>query len=411
MKMHLRKTGSIERRKLLKAAAMGGFAWSIGGAASLLAPNGARAQGTPPPAAPSWPNRRLLDLLKIDHPIIQAPMGGAVSPSMPVAVCGSGGLGSFPCSFLTVAQLRDVVAKIRAQTGAKPLNLNFFCDVRQRDAAVEAAWLKRLAAYYTEFGVDPPDFPASIAPPFGAEKCDAVAELRPEVVSFHFGLPEQSLVDRLKAAGCKIISSATTVAEARWLEEHGVDAVIAQGAEAGGHRGMFLTSDLASQLGTLALVPQVVDAVKVPVIAAGGIADGRAIAAALALGASGVQMGTAYLLCPEATISALHRAAIQSANDKLSAISNVLTGRPARVLVNRIVREVGPLAAGVPSFPLGFFALEPLRKKAESRGSSDFTGLYAGEAAALCRELPAGELTLKLAAETLQTLGALGRAG
>ena len=236
-------------------------------------------------------------------------------------------------------------------------------------------------------------------------------ELRPEVVSFHFGLPEKSLVDRLKAAGCVILSSATTVMEARWLEDHGVDAVIAQGVEAGGSRAMFLTSDIESQLGTLVLVPQVVDAVKVPVIAAGGIADGRAIAAALALGASAVQMGTAYLLCPEATISALHRAAIKSANGKPSAISNVLTGRPARVLVNRIVREVGPLATDVPSFPLGAIALDPLRKKAESEGSADFTGLTAGEAAALCRELPAGELTLKLAAETLQRLGALGRAG
>jgi nitronate monooxygenase len=405
------KMGSIERRKLLKAAAVGGVAFSIGAAESLLAPNRARAQGAPPPAAPGWPNRRLLDLLKIDHPIIQAPMGGTVSPSMPVAVCGSGGLGGFPCSFLTPAQMRDVVGKIRAQIGAKSLNLNFFCHVTQRDAAVEAAWLKRLAPYYTEFGVDPPDFPPSFPPFFSAEKCDVVVELRPEVVSFHFGLPEQSLVDRIKAAGCKILSSATTVTEARWLEDHGVDAVIAQGVEAGGTRAMFLTSDPASQLGTLALVPQVVDAVKIPVIAAGGIADGRAIAAALALGASGVQMGTAYLLCPEATISPLHRATIKSANDKLTAISNVLTGRPARVFVNRIVREVGPLATDVPSFPLGAFALEPLRKKAESQGSFDFSGLNAGEAVALCRELPAGELTLKLAAETLERLGALGRAG
>ena len=255
-----------------------------------------------------------------------------------------------------------------------------------------------------------PAFPTSIHRPFNAETCDVVVELKPEVVSFHFGLPEKSLVDRLKAAGCVILSSATTVMEARWLEDHGVDAVIAQGVEAGGSRAMFLTSDLESQLGTLVLVPQVVDAVKVPVIAAGGIADSRAIAAALALGASAVQMGTAYLLCPEATISALHRAAIKSANGKPSAISNVLTGRPARVLVNRIVREVGPLATDVPSFPLGALALEPLRKKAESEGSTDFTGLTAGEAAALCRELPAGELTLKLAAETLQRLGALGRA-
>jgi nitronate monooxygenase len=393
--------GDIERRELMKAAVVGGVALSIGGAQSLLPSNDARAQGTSSHPG-GWPNRRFLDLARIDHPIIQAPMGGHVSPNMPVAVCGSGGLGSFPCSRLTSAQVRDVVAKIRAQTGAKPLNLNFSCHVTQRDAAVEAAWLKRLASYYTEFGVNPPLFPTSTRPPFDAEMCDVVVELRPEVVSFHFGLPEKSLIDRLKAVGCVILSTATTVTEARWLEEHGVDAVIAQGVEAGGHRGMFLTSELSSQLGTLVLVPQVVDAVKVPVIAAGGIADGRGITAALALGASAVQMGTAYLLCPEATISALHRAAIKSARDKLSTISNVLTGRPARVLVNRIVSEVGPLATDVPSYPLGAVALEPLRTKAESQGSADFSGLYAGEAAALCRELPAGELTLKLAAEALQ---------
>jgi nitronate monooxygenase len=402
--------GGIERRELIKATAAGGVALSIGGAHSLLASNEARAQGTLSRHG-GWPNRRLLDLVKIDHPIIQAPMGGGhISLDMPVAVCGSGGLGSFPCSSLTSAQLRDVGAKIRAQT-AKPFNLNFFCHVTHRDAAVEAAWLKRLASYYIELGVNPPQFPASTRPPFGAEMCDVAMELKPEVVSFHFGLPERALVDRLKAAGCVILGSATTVKEARWLEEHGADAVIAQGVEAGGHRGMFLTSDLESQLGTLVLVPQVVDAVKIPVIAAGGIADGRGIAAALALGASGVQMGTAYLLCSEATISALHRAAIKSAKDKLSVISNVLTGLPARVLVNRIVREIGPLAADVPSFPLGAVALGPLRTKAESQGSDDFTGLYAGEAAALCRELPAGELTMKLAADALQRLDTLGRAG
>jgi nitronate monooxygenase len=211
--------GGIERRELLKAAVVGGVA--------LLASSNARAQGTPSHPE-GWPNRRFLDLTRIDHPIIQAPMGGHISPDMPIAVCGSGGLGSFPCSRLTSAQVREVVAKIRAQTGAKPLNLNFFCHVTQRDAAVEAAWLKRLASYYTEFGVNPPQFPASTSPPFDAEMCDVVVELRPEVVSFHFGLPEKSLLDRLKAAGCVILGSATTVTEARWLEEHGVDAVIAQ---------------------------------------------------------------------------------------------------------------------------------------------------------------------------------------
>ena len=400
--------GGIERRELMKTAAVCAFASSIGGPQSLLGSNKARAQGTSSRPG-GWSNRRLLDLVRIDHPIIQAPTGGGhISLGMPVAVCRSGGLGSFPCSALTSAQLRDVVAKIRSQT-AKSLNLNFFCHMTQRNAAVEAAWLKRLASYYTELGVNPPQLlAASTRPSFDAEMCDVVVELRPEVVSFHWGLPEISLVDRLKAAGCVILSSATTVTEARWLEEHGADAVIAQGVEAGGHRGMFLTRDLESQLGTLVLVPQVVDAVKVPVIAAGGIADGRGIAAALALGASGVQMGTAYLLCSEATISTLHRAAIKSAKDRHSVISNVLTGLPARVLVNRIVREVGPLAADAPSFPLGAVTLGPFRTKAESQGSDDFTGLYAGEAAALCGELPAGELTLKLAAEALQRLDRAG---
>jgi nitronate monooxygenase len=399
---------SIERREVMKAAAAGGIALSIGGAENLLVSSEALAQGAPS-QAPTWPNKRLLDLLKIEHPIIQAPMGLHTSPEMPAAVCRSGGLGSFPCAALTPAQVRDVVAKIRAQT-AKPLNLNFFCHVTQRDAALEAAWIERLASYYTELGVNPPAFPTSTRPPFDAEMCDVVLELRPQVVSFHFGLPEKTLVDRLKAAGCVIFSSATTVAEARWLQDHGVDAVIAQGFEAGGHRGMFLTTEPASQSGTLALVPQVVDAVNIPVIAAGGIADGRGIAAAFALGASAVQMGTAYLLCPEAPISPHLRDALRSAKDKLTALTNVVSGRPARVFMNRIVREVGPLAARVPSFPLGGAALEPLRTKAESQGSTDFSALYAGQAAALGRELPAGELTLRLAAEALDRIGALARA-
>jgi nitronate monooxygenase len=395
----------MNRRKLLNLSAITAFGMALPPGGALKA----RAQGAPlRPAA--WPNRRLLDLLKIEHPIVQAPMGGHVTPNMPVAVSGAGGLGSFPCALLTPAQVRDEVAKIRTQT-RKPINLNFFCHATpQRDAAIESAWRQRLAPYYAEFGVDIPASPTSTLAPFGAEMCDVAIELKPEVISFHFGLPDKSLVDRLKAAGCVIFSSATTVTEARWLEDRGVDAVIAQGIEAGGHRGMFLTTEPASQVGTLALVPQVVDAVRVPVIAAGGIADGRGIAAALALGASAVQMGTAYLLCPEARISIHHRAALKAARDNLSVITNVLTGRPARVFMNRIARELGPLATGVPSFPLPGALLAPLRTKAESQGAADFSALYAGQAAALGRELPAGDLTLKLAAEALARLGALSRA-
>ncbi len=394
----------IDRRTAIKVTGAAGIAFPVGAAQDLLTTSGARAQALPPRSG-TWPNRRLLDRLKIEHPIVQAPMGGHVSLDMPAAVSAAGGLGSFPTTGLTPAQLREGVGKIRAKS-AKPINLNFFCNaIPQRDEASESAWRQRLAPYYVELGVDPPAAPAHVLMPFGAEMCDAVVELKPDVVSFHFGLPEKSLVDRIKAAGCMVFSSATTVAEARWLEDHGADAVIAQGVEAGGHRGMFLTADLNSQVGTLALVPQVVDAVRVPVIAAGGIADGRGIAAALTLGASAVQMGTAYLLCPEAHITALHRAALKSARDKVTVITNVLTGRPARVFMNRIVRELGPLATGVPSFPLPAYGLFPLKEKAESLGSTDFSGLYAGQAAALAQELPAGELTMKSAANALEHLG------
>jgi nitronate monooxygenase len=231
-----------------------------------------------------------------------------------------------------------------------------------------------------------------------------VEETKPDVVSFHFGLPAEPLLGRLKATGFPVMSSATTAAEARWLEERGVAAVIAQGYEAGGHRGMFLSDDLAAQVGTFALIPQVVDAVKVPVIAAGGVTDARGIAAALALGAAGVQMGTAYLWCPEAKISAPHRAALRSGRDDGTAVTNLMTGRPARGFVNRIMREIGPISDVAPEFPLAAGALAPLRAKAEAQGSGDFSPLWAGQAASLGRTLPAGELTRKLAADALTRL-------
>jgi nitronate monooxygenase len=226
-------------------------------------------------------------------------------------------------------------------------------------------------------------------------------------VSFHFGLPEPKLLQRIKAGGFLVVSSATTAAEARWLEARGVDAIIAQGNEAGGHRGIFLSDDIATQPGTFALVPQIVDAVKVPVIATGGITDARGIAAAFALGAAGVQIGTAYLWCPEAKISAPHRAALKSARDDGTALTNLMTGRPARGIVNRLMREVGPISDVAPDFPLAAGALAPLRAKAEAQGAGDFSPMWAGQAAALGRAMPAGQLTKTLAAEALKQMGAL----
>jgi nitronate monooxygenase len=358
-----------------------------------------------------WPDRRILDLFRIELPIIQAPMAGPVLSDMVIAVAEAGGLGSLPTAQLTVDQVRGEVATIRKHT-RKPINLNFFChQPATLDAGREAAWRARLAPYYRELGVDPAaPVPTVNRSPFDDAMCGMVEECKPEVVSFHFGLPDPSLLARVRATGAMIVSSATSVDEARWLEARGVDAIIAQGLEAGGHRGNFLADDplrdCATQAGTMALVPQVVDAVAVPVIAAGGIADARGIVAAFALGAAAVQIGTAYLFCPEARISALHRAALRQAKDNTTALTNVFTGRPARGLVNRAMRELGPLTPEAPAFPLAGHALAPLKASAEAHGSGDFGAMWSGQAARLGREMPAGELTRTLAAETLARLGA-----
>lgn len=352
-----------------------------------------------------WPDRRLIELFGIEYPLVQAPMAGAMDGALAAEVSAAGGLGSLPCAMLNASQIRAEVEIIRRRT-AKPFNLNFFCHVPpELNNAREAAWRDRLAPYYREYGLDPAAPVASSARmPFDAELCRLVEELKPRVASFHFGLPTPELVARVKHAGCAIISSATTVAEARWLEARGVDAIIAQGLEAGGHRGVFLDRDIAGQVGAFALVPQIADTVKVPVIAAGAIADARGIAAALVLGAAGAQIGTAYLFCPEAKISAPYRAALKSARDDATRITNVMTGRPARGIVNRVMREIGPMSDMAPEFPLAAGALAPLRAKAEAGGSGDFSPLWSGQAAALGREMSAGELTAALARETQERL-------
>jgi nitronate monooxygenase len=355
-----------------------------------------------------WPNRKLLDLIGIELPIIQAPMAGANGAAMAIAVSDAGGLGSLPCAMLDPAKARAEIGVIRQQT-SRPLNVNFFCHTPpQADPVREAAWRERLAGYYAEFGLDTAaSVPAASRAPFDEAKCEIVEDLKPEVVSFHFGLPARALLDRVKAAGSVVIASATTVAEARWLDEQGCDAIIAQGFEAGGHRGMFLSDDVATQVGSLALVPQVVDAVTVPVIAAGGIGDGRGIAAAFALGAARALVGTAYLFTPEATISDLHRAALQAPDNNATALTNLFSGRPARGLVNRLMREIGPLSGAAPAFPTAGTALAPLKAQAEAAGRSDFSNLWSGQAAGLGRDLGAGELTRRLAEDAARYLRAL----
>ncbi len=352
-----------------------------------------------------WPDRRLIELLGIEIPIVQAPMAGAQDWELVAAVSKAGGLGSLPCAMLAPEKVIEEAGKIRSVTD-RPFNLNFFTHTPPRaDNAREAAWRDRLAPYYREFGLDPNEpIKGAQRSPFDDKLCAAVEAVKPAVVSFHFGLPENSLLRRVKALGCKVLGCATTAAEARWLMERGADAIIAQGAEAGGHRGIFLNDQLAAQPGTFALVPQVVDAVKVPVIAAGGIADARGIAAAFALGASGVQIGTAFLHGPEAKISEPHRAALKEAKDDSTVLTNVITGRPARGILTRLIREQGPISDAVPEFPLAAAPLAPLRAKAEAQGSGDFSPLWAGQSTALGRAMPAGELVAKLAAETMERL-------
>lgn len=355
----------------------------------------------------TWPDNRIQTLFGIELPIILAPMAGPVLSDMVIAVAEAGGLGSLPCALLNAEQIRSELNLIRQRT-ARPVNLNFFCHKPPKiDANRENEWRKRLAPYYLELGVDPKaPIPMSNRTPFDEAMCDLVEEFKPEVVSFHFGLPHRKLLDRVAATGAKIISSATSVEEAIWLEQEGCDAIIAQGAEAGGHQATFLRDDISRQIGTMALVPQVVDAVNVPVIAAGGIGDARGIVAAFALGASAVQLGTAYLFCPEAKLPAIHREALRKAKSDDTVLTNVFTGRPARGIVNRLIREVGPMSDVAPEFPLAGGALAPLRFKSEPTGSGDFMSLWSGQAAALGRELPAGELTRLLAEETLAKLAA-----
>ena len=349
----------------------------------------------------TWPDTRILDLLGIDVPIIQAPMAGATTAAMVIAANEAGALGSMPAATLNIEQLREALTRIR-QASMRPINVNFFChQPPAADEARDRRWKDLLEPYYRELGADfEAPTPVSDRAPFNDAACQVVEAFRPEVVSFHFGLPEKSLLDRVKATGAKVLSSATTVEEAIWLEQHGCDAIIAMGIEAGGHRGMFLSDDLNSQIGLMALVPQIVDAVAVPVIAAGGIGDARGIVAALALGASAVQIGTAYLFTPEATITASHHHALRHAQASETALTNLFTGRPARGIVNRVMRELGAINPTAPAFPRSGGALMPLKAKDEA----GFSNLWSGQALRLGKDTSTYELTRELAGQALAKL-------
>jgi nitronate monooxygenase len=349
-----------------------------------------------------WPKKHLLDLLNIEIPIIQAPMAGCDSVALARSVSSTGALGSLACALLSPEAVRESAHAIRSDAD-RPFNLNFFCHtMASPEEGARKRWKSFLSVHYERLGLDIEAVSESrLRLPFDEEMCAVVEEVRPAVASFHFGLPAPELVKRLKARGIRILSSATSVAEAKWLEDRGCDAVIAQGFEAGGHRAMFLETNVATQTGLFALLPQVVDAVSIPVIASGGIGDARGIVAAFALGASGVQLGTAYLFCPEAKVSRHYRRALDGVGDSGTAVTNLFSGRPARGVLNRYLAESGPMSDAALGFPHAATLVAPLRAASEKAGSLDYMQLWAGQSARLAKAMAADHLTRTLATEAL----------
>lgn len=345
-----------------------------------------------------WPDRRFIDLVGTEHPIVQAPMAGAGGIDLAARAIEGGALGSLPCGMLSPDEVEKQVAELRSRT-AGAFALNFFCH-QMPEETDERAWRALLEPYYEEFETEPGGGGA-LRRPFDCDMAGTLERLKPPVVSFHFGLPADPLLEQVKSAGSLVIGNATTLEEALWLEERGVDAIIVQGFEAGGHTGRFLGSSPAEALGMFALIPLVADRVAVPVIAAGGIADGRGIAAALTLGASAVQLGTAYLHTPEALISDIHRVRLREGR---TLFTNLMTGGLARGLRGRLIDELGPVRSEAPPYPLASRALAPLRSAAEKQGEFGFGPMWAGQAAPLGKSLPAAELTRRLAADGLAIL-------
>ena len=336
---------------------------------------------------------KLTEILGIELPIIQSPMAGVQGSELAIAVCNAGGLGSLPAAMLSSDQLICELKELNSIN--KPYNVNFFCNTQSEYNQDEhQIWLHKLNPYYHEFSVD---IPATNTPtmrqPFSQDDVDILAAYKPAVVSFHFGLPARELLNQVKAWGSVILSSATTVQESIWLQDNGADVIIAQGIEAGGHRGLFLNNDITTQMGTLSLLPQIIQATDLPVIAAGGIAAAKTVKAAIDLGASGVQIGTTYLLCSEVKTTEIHRVAIKAKNSNHTALTNVFSGRPARSIMNRLMREIGPICEQAPSFPHAGSSLMPLRACSEKLGKNDFTPLWSGQNNSGCAEISATQMT------------------
>lgn len=354
-----------------------------------------------------WRDRRILDLLSIEHPIIQAPMAGASNPELVAAVCQAGGLGSFGAASTPPERLRTTVQAIRQRTD-KAFNINLFSahtEVFDKNTRPGAKLTEKLNTYHTELGLGAVPDPAPMFGPAEAQ-LDVLIEQQVPVISFHFGA-DPAAVAKAKTAGAIILCSATTVAEAKVLEQAGVDAIIAQGGEAGGHRGTFATDYRNGLIGTLALVPQIVDAVKVPVIAAGGIMDARGLVACLALGASAVQMGTAFLGCPEAPIPDVWRESLINAEADTTTVTEALSGKPARGLRNRYISEVEALNEPLLPYPAQYSISRELRKAATERGDSRFIAMWSGQGVGLIKQQPAAELVNRLVSEAQELIGRL----
>ena len=345
---------------------------------------------------------RVCELLGITHPIIQAPMAGVTTVALAAAASNAGAIGTLAFGAMNAAQGRAQLLEMREAT-RQPYCLNFFChQPAKKDTQRETKWLNYLAPFFAEFDALPPTELTEIYKSFvdDEDMLAAVVEARPRAVSLHFGLPPAHYIAALKEAGCVLLATATTLEEAKKIEQAGIDIIVAQGYEAGGHRGTFHPERGDSSLGTFALVQLLARHTKLPIVAAGGIMDGQGIAAAMALGADAVQLGTAFILCPESSANAGYRALLKGPAAHQTAVTAVISGRAARGLPNRQFSDVGAAThPAIPDYPIAYDAAKKLHAAALQRGNLEFSVNWAGQGAPLAREMPAAELVKVLMQE------------